>query len=141
MSHEWTRGLSVRALNALDKCGITTLDELLAWPREALLRSPGLGRKTLKEIEEFIGERSLCLATEEDFVKLSPGDIADCERDSGLILDRFSRATSNTMANLIQQSLGSVVLDLVKRNRTLEREVLTLRSQLLAQSSSPGVES
>lgn len=59
--------LSVRASNALQALGIRCIGELLARTERDLLRTPGLGRRAVQEIQAALGAWGLLLGS------LSPG--------------------------------------------------------------------
>lgn len=54
--------LSTRAVNALRRAHISSVQELLAKSRSELLKVRGLGGKTLKEIEDLLLEQGLQLS-------------------------------------------------------------------------------
>ncbi len=54
---EWP--LSVRSVNILHHNGIKTLQQLLCFSQSELLKAPNFGRKSLREIEEFIAPLKL----------------------------------------------------------------------------------
>jgi DNA-directed RNA polymerase alpha subunit len=53
--------LSVRACNALKNEGFVYVGDVVQWRAKKLLRVPGLGRKSLKEIEDLLGASGLSL--------------------------------------------------------------------------------
>lgn len=55
--------LSVRTANALRDLGIVTLRDLCARSEADLLRCKGLGRKSMRELREILGELGLTLGT------------------------------------------------------------------------------
>ena len=50
-------GLSNRAVNGLEHKGIITLEDLLRYTSKTLLRIRHLGKKTVKEIEQFVRQK------------------------------------------------------------------------------------
>jgi hypothetical protein len=70
-------GLSVRPENVLiNNEGIKTVEELIAMPREWLLRCPNLGRKSLLEIDEALAKYGFKLTSKEDNY---PGWLSDLQ--------------------------------------------------------------
>lgn len=57
-SHVHVRELkiSLRAQNALERNNISSLKELIKTKKERLVNLPNLGKKTIKEIEDFLYE-------------------------------------------------------------------------------------
>jgi DNA-directed RNA polymerase alpha subunit len=53
--------LSTRAYNCLKAEGILTVGDLMKWSPNALLKTPNLGRRSLNEIKEAMGDLGLCL--------------------------------------------------------------------------------
>jgi DNA-directed RNA polymerase alpha subunit len=54
-------GLSVRAVKCLEADEIYTIDQLIYYSENDLLRLPNLGRRSLNEIKEKLAERGLKL--------------------------------------------------------------------------------
>lgn len=53
--------LGVRAYNALRSEGVTTVEQLLCWEENYLLRLPGMGRKSVNDIKHYLQSRGLKL--------------------------------------------------------------------------------
>lgn len=56
-------GLSVRARNVLNRLDVHTVGELAQISRELLISQKNFGETTLTEVNRFLAERGLCLAT------------------------------------------------------------------------------
>ena len=63
MRKHWTDGLWKRTKNLLDQAGIKSLTQLAATSEWELLRHKGLGRKTIKQLEDMLRERGLKFKT------------------------------------------------------------------------------
>ena len=67
-------GLSSHVVNKLRSAGKNTLKDLLAMTREDLLETPGLGKKSVDNIEQALTERKLSL--KDDSAEKGPGILA-----------------------------------------------------------------
>jgi len=53
--------LSVRSSNALKQEGVTTVEQLLCWEERHLLMLPGMGRKSVSDIKDYLHSKGLKL--------------------------------------------------------------------------------
>ena len=65
--------LVVRTKNCLLAERILTMQDLLQWTENELLRTPNLGRKSLNEIKEYLASRGFYLASESVHQSRQPG--------------------------------------------------------------------
>ena len=53
--------ISTRTLEGISAEGISTVQELLEWDENRILRTPNLGRKSVNEIKDALAAQGLCL--------------------------------------------------------------------------------
>ncbi len=58
--------LSVRSYNCLKRAGINTVDELVQWDEDEMMKVRNLGRKSLEEVQQKLAQLGLSLRTNED---------------------------------------------------------------------------
>ena len=56
--------ISRKVWHILRMAGIHTVGELITWEKEDLLRLRGFGEKSLRDVEEYLLEKGLCLRSD-----------------------------------------------------------------------------
>jgi Bacterial RNA polymerase, alpha chain C terminal domain/Sigma-70, region 4 len=81
-----------RWLNALERCGISTVGDLRAASEAQLLEIPMVGPRALADIAEALWDRSLCASDSTEMLRLESAR-SICERDVELVRMRQQGAS------------------------------------------------
>ena len=106
--------LSVQSLDTLSRLNINTVSDLIRLPRNELVRMPGVGTNTRKELSDAIGKLQERLGSEQSISALAADDsmsLVSVDRLFNHVMPKTTKATEPARTRFLNEYLGRLNAD------------------------------